>query len=518
MRPKIIILFAIISVLFTLNCTELEEKFGGSLTEEQVSSETNSNVDALLAGVYDAMRPAFSSPYGIFRYNEIPSDEAIAPTRGPDWDDNGIWREMFLHKWSATSDYILEIYSALNGVNFAATNLLQFSPTPQQEAEARFCRALSHFWLLDFYNQVPYREPGESVIGESKVRKGVEALNYIISEIEAVYDNLPDEVYLANKDAAKVLLMKCYLNKAVYENRATPSFDPADMNKVIELADDIINTGKYQFSANYFDNFGPENTALGLENIWTQLNVGGGATPSNFIFYYWILVFHGSMGGWNGWATLPDFYNKYEASDLRAGQAYAVPNYPPNPGNRRSVGFLVGPQYSLYDDSPIPDNSGAPLSYLPEVHLIERENLEHPGIRPLKYAQDLENTYDPNNDWVYFRLPDVLLMKAEAILRGGTATDAGPYGGTPLSIVNSIRTDPSRGASALSSVDLATLLDERGRELWWEGWRRHDQIRFGTFLGTWDQKPEQSDTRALLFPVPATQVAVNPNLEINPGY
>jgi len=109
-------------------------------------------------------------------------------------------------------------------------------------------------------------------------------------------------------------------------------------------------------------------------------------------------------------------------------------------------------------------------------------------------------------------------MKAEAILRGGTATDAGPYGSTALSIVNSIRTDPARGASALSSVDLDILLDERGRELWWEGWRRHDQIRFGKFLGTWDEKPEQSDPRALIFPVPATQVAVNPNLEQNPGY
>ena len=56
----------------------------------------------------------------------------------------------------------------------------------------------------------------------------------------------------ANKYAAKVLLMKCYLNKAVYKNRANPSFDAADMNKVISLADEIINSGKFSFSDKLF--------------------------------------------------------------------------------------------------------------------------------------------------------------------------------------------------------------------------------------------------------------------------
>ena len=110
-------------------------------------------------------------------------------------------------------------------------------------------------------------------------------------------------------------------------------------------------------------------------------------------------------------------------------------------------------------------------------------------------------------------------MKAEAILRGGTPTSAGIYGSTALSIVNAIRTDPSRGATAMSSVNLDSLLDERGRELWWENWRRQDLIRFKKFLMPFQEKDYQSDSKYLLFPIPNDQLAVNQdNLHQNPGY
>jgi len=108
-------------------------------------------------------------------------------------------------------------------------------------------------------------------------------------------------------------------------------------------------------------------------------------------------------------------------------------------------------------------------------------------------------------------------MKAEAILRGGTPTSAG-YGSNAKEIVNAIRTHPSRGATAMSTVTLDSLLDERGRELWWEGWRRPDLIRFGKFLNAFQEKDYVSDPKYLLYPIPAEQIAVNPNLVQNPGY
>jgi starch-binding outer membrane protein, SusD/RagB family len=143
------------------------------------------------------------------------------------------------------------------------------------------------------------------------------------------------------------------------------------------------------------------------------------------------------------------------------------------------------------------------------IRETDENTLEVTGIRVIKYPLDYATNADQKeNDWAIFRYADVLLMKAEALLRTGKAADA-------LTIVNQIRA--VRGASALAVLDEQTLLDERGRELYWEGWRRQDLIRFGKFLQPWQEKPA-SDPKFLLFPIPANQLAVNPNLTQNPGY
>jgi len=520
MLRKIIYLPALL--LVTFSCTKLNEKFQGDLTAGQISG-TSANTSALLTNVYTAMRLPFQDRSELYALTEITTDEVIAPTRASDWDDNGAWRQLHLQKWDGNHVRLRDVFNNLNGVVFSATDMLQYNPTTQQQAEARFLRAWSMYWLLDMFDQVPYRDPGESVILPSRVRKGLDALNYIISEINAVKDNLPDgPAGIANKDAAKVFLMKIYLNKAVYTNRAAPAFVKADMDSVISLADQIINSNKYTFTANYFDNFSPNNTVIGKENIWTQEDVGGVTSPGN-IRGRWTCVMHYNQNpvGVNGWTTTPDFYNKFEATDKRRGLAYASPGGPANPGNRINVGFMEGQQYNLTTDAPLKDRTGQPLIFTHDVKLIETgSDLEVTGIRPNKYPVDYANEASrlSDNDYVYFRLADVLLMKAEAILRGGTATTAGAYGNTPLSLVNAIRTHASRGASALSAVDLNVLLDERGRELYTECWRRQDLIRFGKFLQPFYDKDYTSDATYLLFAIPVQQLSVNNNLSQNPGY
>jgi len=133
------------------------------------------------------------------------------------------------------------------------------------------------------------------------------------------------------------------------------------------------------------------------------------------------------------------------------------------------------------------------------------------GLRVVKYPIDFENFNNPENDYALIRFADVLLMKAEAILRGGTDSQ----GQSALAIVNDLRT--VRGASALGSLDLTELLKERSRELYWEGWRRNDQIRFGTYLNAFQQKPVSTE-KFLLFPIPPDVLSVSPNLKQNPGY
>ena len=137
--------------------------------------------------------------------------------------------------------------------------------------------------------------------------------------------------------------------------------------------------------------------------------------------------------------------------------------------------------------------------------------MEVTGIRAYKYPIDFQ--FDDNgnvdNDYVIFRLGDVLLMKAEALLRTNNAPGA-------LVIVNQLRVN--RGASALAALTLDNMIDERGRELYLETWRRQDLIRFGKFLLPMQEKPQTSDAKYLLFPIPNGQLAANPNLKPNPGY
>lgn len=514
---------ALLALLPLTNSCQLDEQLN-STVQGNDSGSGSVGVASQLDGVYIAMRDPFQGATNVFALSEVSTDERIMPTRGPDWDDNGKWRQLYLHTWDANNEQIRNSFNSLGGVIYAATEILRFNPSSQQEAQARFLRAWGMYWMLSLFDQVPYRDPGEPVTQVARVRKGTEALDYIISELNTILPNLPDAPKTrATKDAARGLLMKCYLNRGGFANRSAPTFAPADMNQVIKLADDIINSGRYTFAANYFDNFAPTNGAIGTENIFTNENVGG--SSSGPMRDLWRFTSHYNMNpsGYNGPAVPPSFYNKFEASDKRRGIAYryAGQGVNVNPGNRVNVGFLVGQQYNLATDAPLETRTrGERLIFIPNVSIIEiGNNLELTGIRAFKYAPDVPN--DPSaltdNDMVHLRLPDILLMKAEAILRGGTPTAAGAYGATATAIVNAIRTHPSRGTSALSSVTLETLLDERGRELYLELWRREDLIRFGKFLDARESKPQSSPTY-LLYPIPNQQLAVNPNLTQNPGY
>jgi len=501
---NIYIILSTVLILSFSGCTKLDEKLNGQIGDAGIGS---GNVASLLTASYTAMRNPYQGPWGWWSLQEFPSDEAIVPTRAGDWDDNGAWRALHLHKWAADHSRISDTFRDLNSVSYASTNVLGFNPTPSQAAQARFLRAFSQFSVLDGWGQVPYREPGELVTLPSKVRKAPEAIAYIIAELTAIIPDLPDgPAFNANKDAAKVLLMKCYLNKGAFLNRTTPTFDPADMAKVITLADEITATGKYALTAKYYDNFAPTNDVLSKENIFTAQNTGG--SDAGALKDIWVpgLHYNQNPSGYNGFATLSDFYNKFEPADTRLGGNY--PGMTSVSGIK--VGFLIGQQFNEAGVA-LKDRRGNNLIFTPEVSIIERDpnHLEVAGIRVVKYVIDYANlsTNLAENDWVYFRYADVLMMKAEALLRTGQS-------GSALTLVNSIRT--LRGASAFGSLTLDNLLDERGREFFWEGLRRQDLIRFGKFLVPWQEKPTD-DPKYLVFPIPDNQLG-NTNLVQNPGY
>jgi hypothetical protein len=298
--------------------------------------------------------------------------------------------------------------------------------------------------------------------------------------------------------------MRCYLNKGTFASRENPQFPAGDMDKVIEYADQIINSGQYSLSNNYFDNFAPKNDQISTENIFTGFNRGGESSGNIRSRWFCTLHYNQNPSGWNGFTTLSDFYDSFEAGDSRRGGDYAGQT---NVSGIKT-GLLVGQQFDQ-NGTALNDRKGNPLSYTREVKAVETgNNLEVTGIRVIKYPIDYASGDNADNDMVLIRYADVLLMKAEAHLRKGDVAGATAF-------VNQVRT--KRGATALSSVNLDQMLAERGREFYWEALRRTDLIRFGKFLGAWQEKPASGSER-LLFPIPAAALAVNPNLEQNPGY
>lgn len=486
-----------------VSCTKLEEKQRDSVSFQ------NASASGLLQGAYNSLG-GIQTQDVVWALEEHSSDEALGPTRGPDWDDNGVWRVIHSHQWNADHNIVRNTFNSLLTAQFSATAVLEQTPTASEAAQAKFIRALSLFLVLDLYDQVPFRADLKDLKALPVTLKGAAAADKIISELSSIINDLPanNSIIVANKDAARALLMKTYLNKGAFANRAAPTFAAADMDQVIALADQIIANTKYKLTDNFFTNFAPNNTAASTELIFALENTVGVRGGNNRFNWFCTLHYNQKPSGWNGFTTLADFYDKFEATDTRRGGAY--PGLTNVTGLR--TGFLVGQQFDQ-NGTALKDRKGNPLAFTREVALRETgNNLEITGIRVIKYVPDFSQGIDGNaeNEYVVLRFADVLLMKAEALFRKGSTAAA-------LTIVNDIRT--KRGASTLTALTAQSLLDERGREMYWEGWRRNDLIRFGKFLdAVGPTRPTKSGNERLLFPIPNQQLAVNANLEQNPGY
>lgn len=472
---------------------------------EDVTEVAQPDPDALLQSAYDAMRLPYQDQSRFWAAQEHTGDGAMGPTRGGDWDDNGIWRSLHNHTWDADHAFLASTFSELLQIVFATSNLLQFEPSTQTAAESRFLRAYVVSCVLDGWGQVPYRKDGSSLLDDSDVLDAQAAIDLIMSEIDAIMADLPAApANRANKDAAKVLKMRMLLNKGMYLNRAAPTFDGGDMSAVIALADEIMNSGNYSLATNYYDNFAPNNDAISTENIWTAENVGGSNSGNVRSRWFCTLHYNQNPSGWNGFTTLGDFYSSFDDDDVRKGADYE--GMTDVSGIR--AGLLQGQQFDA-EGNALEDRNGSPLAFTTDVAISESgSNLEVTGVRVIKYPIDYASGDNADNDYVYYRYADVMMMKAEALMRTGDSAGA-------LAIVNEIRT--SRGTSELTTINEATMLAERGREFYWEGFRRTDLLRFGKFLAAWEEKPDSGSER-LVFPIPAGSLASNPNLTQNPGY
>lgn len=501
------------TLVLGISCTNLEEEvLDGYAIPEDASTGAIDPVQ-FLATSYEGLRN-FQGQGTMFALNEMSSDALVGPTRGGDWDDAGVWRQIHTHTWGPDHNEVRGAWNQLlSQVNNCNLVIFSGSGTASQKAEARFLRAFYYYHVIDLFGQVPYREAGESSLADPKVWSRSQATDFVIQEVEAVLSALPNRTAgnanVANKDAAHFLLAKLYLNKGVFtaEDAAGPyTFAPADMTKVVQNVDAI----NASLAPDYWDNFKPDNNTS-PEILFSSRNSPGNGGN---IQCFWRMGMHYNQtpDGWNGFATVAEYYDKFNPNDRRAKNA--DPAIIANFGN--PVGFQVGQVYKPGGIVKVLDRikttanpDGQPLIFTKNLTLITSgATLESAGIRAQKYIPDVSSLGSPNNDFVLMRYSDALLMKAEAILRGGTGVNDAAKFAQLISRTNVAGTVPTT---------LDAVYAERGRELWFEEYRRNDMIRFGKFLQARELKAYVSDKKYALFPIPSAAL-FNPNLKQNPGY
>lgn len=494
-------------------CVKLNETLYGSKSLVDPNATAGASD---LGGVYSQLYGQ-TNQANTYALQEHPTDEMMGPTRGTDWGDFGTWRKLHTHTWTATHNQVNDTWDELNIGVFRASQVFSKATDVSIKGQASFLRAYFMFQIIDLYGQAPFRDPAGATSAIPTVFDRSAGTDFIIKDLEYAEANLPAtsaNIGIVNKAAAQALLAKVYLNKAVYKATTVGgpfTFVKADMDKVIQYANSVTAAGySLEPAGRYFQDFAWDNSTQSRGNIFGFYNTTTNAPASAKNRWRMGLHYNQTPDGWNGFTTLADFYKSFEPTDERRGVAY--PGLTDKIGLR--AGFAVGQQFGPGGVA-LKQRGGQPLIFTPDVNL--NFSTEAQGIRVFKYfpqptAANGVNDDNSDNDYVILRYADVLLMKAEALMRGGTD----PLGKSGIEIVNSIRTP--RGASSLTTLDAAAMLAERGRELYYEGWRRNDLIRFEKFNDPVDQRPEKTDKTRTLYPVPQRAVDTNPNLKQNPGY
>jgi hypothetical protein len=488
---------------FSIGCTNLDEEILDGVPNATTAGGTI-NTSATLISAYEGLRD-FNGQGGVYAMDEMSTDAMVGPTRGGDWDDNGAWRQIHTHTWAPDHPEVRNAWNHLLSNAYKCNLIIENGGTPAQVAQARFLRAWYYYNVIDLFGQAPYRPAGSALTDDPKVWKRAEATEFFITELEAIVGALPartaNDASIANKDAAHFLLAKFYLNKAVF-TAADPAgpytFAAADMTKVVQNVDAISNT----LASNYWLNFSPNNNTSS-EIIFSSKNNKGGDGGNMQSKWRMSNHYNQTPDGWNGFATVADYYSTFNTSDAR--RTYSTPDIIKNFGN--PAGFLEGQMFKPGGTEALKDRNGNNLIYTKELTLITSgKSLETAGVRAFKYVPDFDNIGQPDNDLILMRYADALLMKAEAIARGGS--------GSVGTIMTQLAT---RAGVAAAPATLDGIYAERGRELWWEGWRRNDAIRFGKFLAARGLKPYTSDKKYVLYPIPA-EALFNSNISQNAGY
>lgn len=479
----------------------------GNLSLTGTAGSGSSNLQGIDAGTSQYMR-------SLWYLEDLAADEPIWSYEN---DESGAVKEIQRNTWGPSNTILLGFFSrAMFTVALTNDFLRQSSPEALEarghtealgndiaayRAEARLLRALAYYHLMDLFGKAAFvteNDPIGTFQGPQYDR--AQLFQFVESELLAIDGDLvaprQNEYARADKAVAWTILAKIYLNAKVYIN--------VDKNtECITYSKKVIQSG-FSLASDYGLNFLADNdfNEAGMNEI-IFATVSDGVVTQNYGAT--TVIINGEVGskegnnvalgaqGWGGALRVrKQFANKFLGG--------AVPLT-----DKRNTILTAGRTIDIVD---VGDRDSGFI-------ITKYKNVTSTGVRGS----------DPtfvDTDFPMFRLADVYLMFAEAVVRGGT----GGTTGEAVAYVNLLRTRASSSLITASNLNLDFLIDERSRELYWEGHRRQDLIRFGKYTGgtyNWAFKGGSPGGIALpghfnVYPIPANNLAANPNLTQNPGY
>jgi SusD family. len=467
----------------------LAKCYAGFAVGGQTANDGNADISSIGGGYSSYYRQYWNA-------QELTTDEAICA-----WDDGNL-RDYHDQDWNSSNELVTALYSRITLEISYCNNLIRLTKGKDQykeyATEARFLRAMSYWHLLDLYGTGPFVTEDDAVgFYFPKQASAQDLFSYIESELKDIEEVLPlpraNEYGRVDRAAAWMILAKLYLNAKVYIG--------TEMNtECITYCNKVLSAG-YTLETKYANLFLADNN-LRTNEIILPICFDGRNTQTWGGCTYLIC------------ASVGDGMN---ASEFGIGGGWG--------GNRTTSAFVAK----------FPDITGATdkrAMFYTNNHTLEIDNIftfrQGYGLGKYKNVTSTgavgSSTTFPDTDVPLLRVADAYLMYAEAVLRGGT-------GGTraqALSYVNQVRErayqtyagDPAADISD-SQLTLDFILDERARELYWEGQRRTDLIRFGKFTGgsyIWPWKGavkegKSTDAKYNLMPIPSSDINANPNLK-----
>ncbi|WP_085537374.1 RagB/SusD family nutrient uptake outer membrane protein [Massilibacteroides vaginae] len=513
----------------------LDEKVYSSVTQQSYKYTTE-DFHPAIANIYAYLRSSLDH-WGFFTGQEVTGNAIVLAPNASGWDDGGVYRRMHYHTWNSEQTHVSNMWNQFyrgilicnNVLDQIERDVIPAASTEEKEAglaEIRAMRAYYYWMICDNFGDAPLVVKKTDELPFKSSRK--EIYEFVVKELIEVIPKLNEEqggkMYgRMSKWAAKTTLANVYLNAEVYVGEAR-------WNECIEQCNDIINSNKCALSDNYNASFratGVESSKEVIFSVPFDREYGGG---NSIHMYSW----HGELKKkflteatpWGSGAAigLTQFIDTYDDDDSRLQDTW-----------------LMGPQYAA-DGIQLKgtyDKKGEPFVYTKDVPNANYTS-EMEGYRMNKFEVIAGSTNNSTTDLPVFRYAQVLMMKAECLLRTGQSG-----AGELVSKVRkrafkdypdkAIVTDEQLKANSIykygyvenykitdpgnqDPIQFGRMLDELGWEFVWELQSRRNLIRFGVFAKkSWLSHKPQGDYRTV-FPIPEKVLTSNPNLEQNPNY